>query len=98
MDLDKSKTTLEKVIQINLVNLYFIKLCKIIKKSSFIEGINTCYFSDSFIDTKNCIYQFDRFWILDNLLLMMIRDIYDPIAIKHLCYQKTINLIARNYY
>ena len=86
------------MIQANLVDLYCTKLRKSIRTSSSIEGINTCHFSDLFVDIKNCIRQFDRFWVPDNLQLTVIRDMHDQIATGHLGYQKTISLIARNYY
>ena len=86
------------MIQANLVDLYCTKLCKSIRISSSIEDINTCHFSDLFVDTKNCIYWFDRLWVPDNLQLTVIRDVHNQIATGHPGYQKTISLIARNYY
>ena len=97
IDPDKSKTTPERVIQANLVDLYCTKLRKSIRTSSSIEGINTRYLSDLFVDTKNCIRQFDRLWVPDNLQLTVIRDMHDQIATRHPVYQKTISLIALNY-
>ena len=98
IDPDKSKTTPERVIQANLVDLYCTKLRESIRTSSSIEGINTYHFSNLFVDTKNCIRQFDRFWVPDNLQLTVIRDVHNQIATGHPGYQKTISLIARNYY
>ena len=98
IDPDKSKTTPERVIQANLVDFYCTKLRKSIRTSSSIEGINTRHFSDLFVDTKNCIRRFDRLWVPDNLQLTVIRDVHDQIATGHPGYQKTISLIARNYY
>ena len=98
IDPDKNKTTPERVIQANLVDPYCTKLRKSIRTSSSIEGINTCHLSDLFVDTKNCICQFDRLWVPDNLQLTVIRDVHDQIATGHPGYQKTISLIARNYY
>ena len=67
IDPNKSKTTLEKVIQAKLVEFYYTKLYKTIKTSSFIESINIYHLSDLFINIKNCIHQFNRFWVPDNL-------------------------------
>ena len=47
--------TTEKIIQANLVDSYYTKLHKTITTSSFIESINTCHYSELFIDIKNCI-------------------------------------------
>ena len=98
IDPDKSKTTPERVIQANLVDPYCTKLRESIRTSFSIEGINTRHLSDLFIDTKNCIRRFDRLWVPDNLQLTVIRDVHDQIATGHPGYQKTISLIARNYY
>ena len=87
IDPKKSKTTLERVIQTNLVDLYCTKLCKIIRTSSSIESINTCYISDLFIDTKDCIHQFNCLWVPDNLQLTVIRDMHDQITSGHPGYQ-----------
>ena len=86
------------MIQANLVDLYFTKLRKTIRTSSSIEGINNRHLSDLFIHTKDCIRLFNRLWVLDNLQLMVIRDVHDQIAIGHPGYQKTISFISRNYY
>ena len=53
---DKSKTTPNRVIQANLFDFYYTKLHKTIRTSSFIKSINTWYYSNLFIDTKDCIY------------------------------------------
>lgn len=90
--------TSQMVIQTNLVDFYCTKLYKSIRTSFSIEGINICYLSDLFVDTKNCICRFDRFWIPDNLQLMVLRDVNNQIAIEHSGYYKTINFIALNYY
>ena len=86
------------MIQANLVDFYGTKLCKTIKTSFSIEGINTRYLSNLLIDTKDCICQFNRFWVPDNLQLTVIRDVHDQIATRHPSYQKTINLVTRNDY
>lgn len=56
INLDKNKTTFEKEIQENLIDLYGTKLRKKIRTSSFIKNINTCHFSNVFIDIKDCIH------------------------------------------
>ncbi len=98
IDPDESETTPEKVIQANVSDLYCIKLCKTILTYSSIKDINTCHLSDLSIDTKGCIRQFNRFWVPDHLQLMVIRKVYDQIAIGYPGYQKTVSLITRNYY
>lgn len=55
INLNNCQTIFEKVIQANLVDHYYIKLCKNIKTSSFMGGINTCHLSKLFIDTNNSI-------------------------------------------
>ena len=98
IDPDESETTSEKVIQVNLSDSYYIKLCKTISSYSPIENINICHFSDLFIDIKGYIRQFNRFWVLDYLQLIIIREIHDQIAIGYLGYQKTMSFIIQNYY
>ena len=94
IDLDKSKTTPEKVIQTNLADLYYIKLCKTISTHSLIEGINTYHLSNLSIDTRGCIRRLDRLWIPDHLQLLVIREVHDQIAICHPGYQKTVDFIT----
>lgn len=53
---NKGKTISERVIHVNLVDLYYIKLRKIIKMNSSIEYINTYNLLDLVTNTKNCIY------------------------------------------
>ena len=77
-----------------MVDFYYTKSCKTIRTSLSIEDINTYHISDLFIDIKNCINQFNRLWIPDNLQLIVIKDVHDQIAIEHLGYQKIISLIA----
>ena len=59
IDLDENKGTPKKIIQANLIDLYNIKLCKIISLYFPIKSINICHFSDLSIDTKDCICQFN---------------------------------------
>lgn len=86
------------MIQKNLIDFYFIKLYKAIRTSSLIEGITTYYLSGWSIDINNYIYQFTHFRVLDNLKFLIIKDMYDQIAISHLSYQKILSLIIWNYY
>lgn len=50
---DQSKTTFEKVIQVNWINFYYIKLCKIIKTSFLIKVIIIYHFLNSVIGQLN---------------------------------------------
>ena len=86
------------MIQANWVDSYYLKLRKTIKRSLLIEGIINHHLSDLSIDTSDCIYQFNRLWVPDNLQLTVIRAMHDQIAKGHLGYQKTVSFIARNYY
>lgn len=95
---DKSQTIPEIVIQTNRINAYYIKLYKTIRTSLPIENPKTCHVSDVLITTNNFICQFNWLWVLDNLQLTMIRDVYDQIATRYPGYQKTISFIAWDYY
>ena len=75
-----------------------MKLHKTIKTSFPIEGINTRHLLGLFIDAKDCICRFNHLWVSDHLQLMVIREVHDQIATGHPGYQKTVSLIARNYY
>ena len=55
IDLKKSKKTLKKVIQINWVDSYCIKLRKPIKTSFLIESIIIHHFSDLSTNINDCI-------------------------------------------
>lgn len=50
-----------------MIDSYYMKLCETIKTCLFIEGINTCYLSDLFIDINNFAGKYDYLWVLDNL-------------------------------
>lgn len=52
IDLNKPKTISKRVIQANIVDFYYTKLCKSLRTSFFIKDINTCHFSDIIVDTK----------------------------------------------
>lgn len=56
--------------------------------SSYMKDINTCHFSNLFIEVKSSIDQFISFYVSHNLQLTLIRDIDYQIAIKHSSYQK----------
>ena len=86
------------MIQANHVDFYYIKLHKAIKTSLLIESIIIHHFSDLSIDTNDYICQFNRLWVLNNLQVILIRDVHDQIAIRYLDYQKTISFITYNYY
>lgn len=58
IDQEKSKTTFKKVIQVNQVDFYYIKLYEIIKTSSLIKSIITHYLLNLSINTNDCICQF----------------------------------------
>ena len=94
IDLDKSETILEKVIQVNLANHYCIKLRKIISTYFLIESINTHHLSNLSIDTRDCIHQLNRLWVPDHLPLIVIREVHNQIVIGHPGYQKTVSLIT----
>ena len=86
------------MIQANLIDFYYIKLCKIIKISSSIEGINTRHFLDLLIDTKDYIRLFNRHEVPKNLYLTVMRDMHDQITTRPPSNQKTIIFITWNYY
>lgn len=52
---DKSEKLSETVIQVNLIEFYFPKICESIRSSFFIKDINSCYSLNLFIDRKNNI-------------------------------------------
>lgn len=81
-----------------MIYVYYSNIYKIIKRSFFIKDINSCHFSDFVIDIKNCIHQFNSFYIRDNLKLIIIRDVHNQLATGYPSDQKTISFITWNYY
>lgn len=77
IDLDKSQTTPIKVIQVNRINFYVIKLHNTIKKISFFQSINSYHFLNLFIITNYCISPLNYVLVLNNLKLIIIRDMSD---------------------
>ena len=55
IDLNKSEIIPKKIIQANLANFYYIKLCKTISPYFSIENINTHHLLNLFINTKGFI-------------------------------------------
>lgn len=47
---------------------------------------------------KNCIYWYGQIWVLKSLYLLVIREMHDQIASGHPDWQKTMNILACNYY
>lgn len=78
----------------NLIDFHCMKLYKVIRTSFFIKSINIYHFPGLSINTKDYIYQFNHLWVFNHLKLMVIREVYNQIAIGNLDYQKTISLIT----
>lgn len=98
LKIEKDYITFEKVIQANLKNFYYIKLYIILETNFLIKNINVYHFSNLFINNNNYIYQFNYFWVLENLYLIIIRKIYNQIAINYLIYHIIVSFIIPNYY
>lgn len=83
MNPDNSKTTPIKVFEAKLMQIYYKKLCKSIKTSSFIEDINTYHLADLLDDTKSFICPFNDLQISNVLHVTVIKKIHDQISTKH---------------
>lgn len=94
----KNHTIGQQVVQANLKDSYYSKLCNALKTGYPIEKMNLYYFSDFSIDLKNCIWQFCQLWIPEGWNLLVIREIHYHIVSGHLGCQKTISLLAYNHY
>ena len=84
--------------QANLENSYCSELRYLLKISYSIIKIYLHHFSALLVDLENYICQFGRLWFPEGLYLSEIKEIYDQIASDYPCYQKTIRLLALNYY
>lgn len=67
---DKSQTTPKKVVEINLIDSYFMKLYKTIRTSSSIKDINICDLPNLVIYSNNYICQFNHLGVPENVQLM----------------------------
>lgn len=61
IDIVKSYIAPKNLIQVNLIESYYMKLQKIIKTSFLINSIKTFLFSNLIIDTYNCIFLYNHF-------------------------------------
>lgn len=77
-----------------MINSYYSKLCKTAKPSPLIKNLNAHYLLDEFIYNNDYICQFNYFWILDNLQLLIIKDVYDYITTGYQNYQKIMSPIT----
>ena len=77
---------------------YCSKLRHSLKDGYPTKETDSRHFSDLSIDSKNCIRRFGRLWVPEKLYLLVIREVHDQIAFGHPGRQKTISLLARNYY
>ncbi len=95
---ENNNTIVDQVIQANLEDSYCSKLRHLLKNGYSIKKTDFRHFSDLSVDSRNCICQFDRFWVSEKWYLSMIREIHDQIAFSHPSHQKTISFLACNYY
>lgn len=95
---EKTGIIIKQVVQANIEDCYYSNLRNIPKTGYLIKKIDLRYFSIFSVDSINCICQFSRLWIFENLNLLMIKEVHDRIISTHLNYQKIISLLAYNYY
>ena len=94
----EDNTIIDRVIQANLEDNYCSKLRHSLKADYPTKEIGSRHFSNLSVDSKNCIRQFSRLWVPENLYLPMIRELHDQIASGHPGRQKTISFLVCNYY
>ena len=63
-----------------------------------IKEIDSRHFPDLSVDSENCVRRYGRLWIPEGLHLLVIREVHDQIASGYPGRQKTISLLACNYY
>ena len=95
---EENITIVEKVIRANLEDDYCSKLRHSLKIGYPIKEIDSRHFPDLSVDSENCVRRYGRLWIPEGLHLLVIREVHDQIASGHPSHQKTISLLARNYY
>lgn len=62
------------MVQTNLENGYYFKLCLSLKNCHLSKEIDFYYFSDLLIDLKNGICQFSQLWVFESLDLFVMRE------------------------
>ena len=91
-------TIVDKVVQDNLEDSYCSELRHLLKTGYPTKEIDSRHFSDLSVDSENCIRRFGRLWVSEGLYLSVIREVHYQIASGHPGHQKTICLLACNYY
>ena len=62
------------------------------------KEIDLRHFSYLSVDLKNCICCYSRLWVPEDLYSLVLREVHDQIASDYPGCQKTVSLLARNYY
>lgn len=60
MKINNTNTILQNVIQVNLLDLYYIKLHKTLEIGLSIKKFIPCHISNLSIDDNNCIHHFNQ--------------------------------------
>ncbi len=95
---EDNNTIVDQVVQANLKDSYCSKLRYSLQTGYPSKEIDSRHFSDLSVNSENCIRQYGRLWVLESFYLLVIREVHDQIASGHPDCQKTISLLARNYY
>ena len=95
---EDNNTIVDQVVQANLKDSYCSKLRHSLQTGYPSKEIDSRHFSDLSVDSENCIRRYGRLWVPESFYLLVIREVHDQIASGHPGRQKTISLLARNYY
>ncbi len=95
---EDNNTIVNQVIQANLKDSYCSNLCYSLQTGYSLGEIDSRHFSNLSVDSENCIRRYGRLWVPESFYLLVIREVHDQIASGHPGCQKTISLLARNYY
>ena len=94
----ENTTIIEQVVKANLEDDYYSKLCHSLETGHLVKEIDLHYFSHLSVDSKNCICQYGQLWVPEDLYSLVLREVHDQIASGHPGRQKTVSLLAHNYY
>lgn len=89
---------MKQEVQVNFEDFYYSKLCNLWKISYSKKEIDSHYYSDFYINSKNYISQFCQIFVSQDLYLLVVKKVHDQTVFGYLGYQKIISFLTHNYY
>ena len=94
----ENTTIIKEIIKANLKDNYCSKLRHSLETGHLVKKIDLHHFSHLSVDLKNYICQYGRFWVSKDLYSLVLKEVHNQKASSYPGRQKTVSLLAYNYY